>query len=77
MTLYKYINRLVYMDQLIRQKRTGTAVKFASQLGIGVSQLREHIRDLKDLGSPIYYCSNRRSYCYADNGRFVVKYKTT
>ena len=76
MTLHKYMDRVMHMDLLIRQKRTGTATEFASKLGIGISQLREHIRDLRDLGAPIYYCSSRRSYCYSNDGRFIVKFKT-
>ena len=74
MAVYRYASRLRRMDQLIRFGRTGTAHEFAQQLNLSPSQLKEYLRDMRDLGAPITYCRHRRSYCYDVQGHFQVKF---
>ena len=71
MTLYKYACRPEHMDQLIRFGCTGSAAEFAQKVGLSLSQLKDHLRDL---GTPITYCRHRRSYCYNQTGRFQVRF---
>jgi len=72
MSALKYIERLQRMDQLIRMKATGNSHEFAAKMGISRSVLMETIRDLRDLGCHIEFCSARRSYYYENNGKFYV-----
>jgi hypothetical protein len=74
MTLYKYVSRLEHMDQLIRFGCTGSAAEFAQKLGLSLSQLKDHLRDMRDLGAPITYYRHRRSYCYGHTGHFQVRF---
>ena len=74
MTLYKYVCRLEHMDQLIRFGHTGSAAEFAQKVSLSPSQLKDHLRDMRDLGAPITYCRHRRSYCYNQTGRFQVRF---
>jgi hypothetical protein len=72
MSLLKYIERVQYMHYLIAHKATGTPEEFASKLGIGRSVLMEHLRDLRDLGAVIHYCTHRRSYYYEGTFRLII-----
>ena len=76
MTLYKYVNRVQQMDQLIRFGCTGPAIEFAEKLDLSTSQLKEHLRDMRDLGAPVAYCRLRRSYYYTRTGSFQVQFKS-
>jgi hypothetical protein len=74
MSLLKYIDRVKRMDNLIRLKATGCANEFASKLGISPSQLFQDLKEMKQLGAPIQYCSVRKSYVYESNGRLTIDF---
>ncbi len=75
MSLLKYIEMLKRMDDLIRRKATGCADEFASKLGISKSQLYDELKEMKELGAPLEYCSNRKSYIYNTESRFIVAFQ--
>lgn len=75
MSLLKYIERLKRMDDLISRKATGCAKEFAKKLGISKSQLYEDLNDMKDLGAPIEYCSQRKSYIYQSETHFLIVFQ--
>lgn len=56
------------MNELIKNRRTGTPAKFARQLGISESTLFENIKLLKNLGCPIQYDYQRNTYYYTETG---------
>lgn len=60
----KQLNRLQYIDQLIRQKRTGNAEEFAEKLGVSRRQIYYWLEDLKDLGLDISYDRFAQSFIY-------------
>ena len=66
MTVYKYVNRLKRIDQLIRQQRTGSPKALAEKLQISESHVYNCIDELRDLGLPIMYCRSRQTYYYTD-----------
>ena len=76
MPFYHLATRVEYMDQLIYSGRTGPAAEFAQKIDLSVSQLKEYLRDMRDLGAPIVYCRHRRSYCYERGGRFHLRFGT-
>ena len=76
MPFYHLATRVEYMDQLIYSKSTGPAAEFAQKINLSTSQLKEYLRDLRDLGAPIVYCRHRRSYCYEGNGRFRLRFSS-
>lgn len=72
MSLFKSIDRLRRMDDLIRRKATGTPNEFAEKLGLSPSQLFLVLKEMKELGTPIQYCTVRKSYYYEVEGRLVI-----
>lgn len=64
------------MDDLIRRKATGCACDFASKLGVSQSQLYEDIKEMKELGAPIVYCTTRKSYIYNGEAKLIFTFKT-
>jgi hypothetical protein len=74
MSLLKYIERLKRMDDLIRRKATGCAEEFAAKLHISKSQLFQDLKEMKELGAQVEYCSIRKSYCYINDCRLIVNF---
>jgi DNA-binding IclR family transcriptional regulator len=68
----RFINRFRRIDDLISRKATGTPAELASKLDIAESTLYEFLNVMKDMGAPIYYNKDRRSYCYEQEGRFTI-----
>jgi len=71
MKFIKKLNQLQRVDQLIRTKATGTPKQLASRLEVSKRTVFEVIAFMKILNAPIYYCHQRRSYCY----EYPVKFK--
>ena len=61
---FKYLNRLQYLDQLIRQKRTGNAIELACKLKVSRRQVYNCLEELKDFGLQIDYNRHLRSFTY-------------
>lgn len=75
LTLMKqYLDLLLRLDQFIRQKRTGSPSEFARKMGISERSLYEYLRVLKDLGAPIKFSRQDRSYYYETGGQFHVQF---
>jgi len=75
MSLRKSINRIEYIDYLIRVKRTGTPKEFADKLNVSERWLYQLIKELKlDLNCPIKYSKRHRSYIYYKRGRVLVQF---
>ena len=70
MTLVEKLYLLDRIHHLIRKKGTGTPTQLAQRLGISNRTVYNIINTLKDLGADIYFCSDRHSYCYADQISF-------
>ena len=65
------LKRISRIDKLIKLKATGTPKIFAKMLGISERTLYDVIKDMKELGAPVYYSPERQSYCYKHNVEFV------
>ncbi len=64
MSIIKYLERIKRMDDLIRRKATGTPDEFACRMDLSLSALAKYIKLLKEMGAPIAYDNNRKSYHY-------------
>ena len=75
MSLLKYIDRLKRMDDLIQRKATGSAREFSEKMNVSQSQLFLELKEMRELGAPIEYCSVTRSYYYLKNCRLILDFK--
>lgn len=69
-----YLNLLLRLDLFIRQKGTGSPPEFARKMGISERSLYEYLRVLKDLGAPIKWSRQERSYYYTVEGQFRISF---
>lgn len=70
--IFKQINRLQQIDQLIRQKRTGNAEEFAAKLQISRRQVYNWIDEMRGLGLEINYDRDIRSFVYLKPYRISI-----
>jgi predicted DNA-binding transcriptional regulator YafY len=70
----KTIDRIDYLDSLIRIKATGKPRQLARKLSISERTLYEHIDLMRQLGAPIKYCKQKQSYYYQDPGKFCIHF---
>ena len=71
MSIYKYFLRLRYIDFLVRRKATGDYATFAKKNHLSKAGLSKVIKDMKEMGFPIKYDKNQRTYFYTKDGRMV------
>ncbi|QQS50987.1 MAG: HTH domain-containing protein [Bacteroidota bacterium] len=62
--LFKHINRLQQIDQLIRQQRTGNADELAEKLQLSRRQVYNWLDELKNYGLEIDYNRVIKSFVY-------------
>jgi hypothetical protein len=74
MALLKHINRLKYIDFMIKNKATGSLDLFARKNGLKKSAMSETIAEMRELGFPIKYCKVRNSYYYYEHGKLVNEF---
>lgn len=70
----RYLNRLEYLDFLIRTKATGNPRVLARKLNISKRTVFEYIDLLKSLEAPIAYDRHQETYYYAEMGNFNFKF---
>lgn len=71
MKFIEQIERIQYLDELIRKKSTGTPDELAGRLGISRSQLYNIIGYLNDIGIGINYSRGRRTFYYNTDGKNI------
>jgi len=75
MGLKRSLDRIEYLDYLIKRKCTGTPKELAKKLGISERWLYELLNELRyDLGCPIRYSKTKRSYVYTRKGSLVIEF---
>ncbi len=72
--IFKQLNRLQQIDQLIRQQRTGNAEEFAEKLGVSRRQVYYWLEELKEMGLEIEYSRELQSYVYARSYRIDITF---
>jgi predicted transcriptional regulator of viral defense system len=71
MPLKKYINRLKYVDYLIKRKATGDLDQFAEKNHLCKSAMAALLNEMKELGFPIKFDRLRKTYYYEETGEMV------
>lgn len=71
MPLVKYIERLRYIDFLLRTKATGNIKCLAKKLHLSRSSTLEYLKEMKQLGFPIEFCNKRKIYYYNEDGKMI------
>lgn len=62
--IFKQLNRLQQLDQLIRQRRTGNADELAKKLRISRRLVYYWLEELRELGLELYYNREIKSFIY-------------
>lgn len=79
MKFFEKANRLVLLDQLLRDEKTGSLTDLGDKLGISRSQMHNHLKSLREFGFPIVWSSDKNSYIYSHpeiiEVQFPVKFK--
>jgi biotin operon repressor len=73
MSITKYIDRLRYVDLLIRTTATGDPKALAKKLHLSRSSTLAYIKEMKELGFPIKYSFTGKHYYYEENGAMAKK----
>ena len=68
------LHRLIRLDHLIALKATGTPSDCAHKIGISERSLYDYLKILKEMGAPIMFSRNRRTYFYKEEGRFRISF---
>lgn len=68
------LQRLVRLDHLIHYKSTGNPASLAQKIGISERSLYDYLRILKDMGAPVRFSRDRRTYYYAEGGHFHISF---
>lgn len=69
---FKHLNRLQFLDQLIRQQSTGNADSLAAKMGISRRQIYNFLNELRDFGLEIDYQRDINSFVYRKPYRINV-----
>ncbi len=68
-------NKLERLDRLIRLKATGRPCELAKRFNTSKSTINRTIKDLKEIGCPIYFSKAYNSYCYRFPGKLLIKFE--
>ncbi len=71
MSIKKNLDRLEYVDFLIRTKATGDTNALAKKLHLSRSYTLACIKEMKELGFPIKYSLSEKHYYYEEEGMMV------
>jgi predicted transcriptional regulator len=73
MSLHKYLERIKYVDHLIRKRSTGNIENLARKLQLSKSGAEKFLREMKEVGFPIAYNKKRKTYYYTEEGKVYNK----
>jgi predicted DNA-binding transcriptional regulator YafY len=71
------IKRLQYIDNLIREHKTGNAEELAEVVGVSVRTVYKYLDIMKKFGAPIAFNALSRTYYYEMEGSFVCAFRMT
>jgi predicted DNA-binding transcriptional regulator YafY len=67
-------SRLERLNFLIKSRSTGTPQALAKKLAVSERSLYVTLDLMKDLGAPICYCKQCKTYYYAEEGNLTVRF---
>ncbi len=68
------LHRLIRLDHLIAHKSTGTPADCANKIGISERSLYDYLKILKEMGAPVRFSRDRRTYYYSEGGHFHISF---
>ena len=68
------LHRLIRLDHLISHKSTGTPADCANKIGISERSLYDYLKILKEMGAPVRFSRDRRTYFYSEGGHFHISF---
>jgi len=71
MSLKRHLQRLRFIDALIRKKATGNQKALAGKLHLSKSGLNKLLNEMKEMGFPLKYDHKRQTYYYECEGHMV------
>jgi len=77
MNRFKFLDKLMLLEKLIRQRRTGTPDELARRLSISRRALYDIIDELKTHGVDIKYCRTRCSFHYNGEAFLNIHFSVT
>lgn len=75
MNLTKYFERFDRLHRMIRRKATGSPAELAAKLDLSERAVFEYIRAMREMGAPISFCQNRRTYYYEREVQFSMGFR--
>jgi len=70
----RQIERILELNKLIKSQTTGTHKKCAKKLRTKPVYLSKDIEAMRAFGAVIFYDEEKKSYCYPNEGEFVIAY---
>ena len=71
MPLHTYLERMKYIDDLIRKRATGNLASLAKKLKLSKTQTVNFLKEMKEYGFPIEYSRKLNSYFYNEKEKIV------
>lgn len=71
MSIIKYIERMRYIDSLLRRKTACTVITISKKIKLSRSSTLEYLRDMRTLGFPIHYSRKNKCYYYRVPGKMT------
>jgi hypothetical protein len=72
--LNEIIKRLQYIDNLIREHKTGNAEELAEVVGVSVRTVYKYLDLMKKFGAPIAFNAMDKTYYYETEGSFICAF---
>lgn len=72
--LNEIIKRLQYIDNLIREHKTGNAEELADVIGVSARTVYKYLDLMKQFGAPIAFNAIDKTYYYETEGSFVCAF---
>lgn len=73
--IFKQIERIQYIDNLIQKRKTGNAKELSNKVGVSRRHIYRIIENLKDLGVPIEFSKIDNSFIYEKPCRIDIKFQ--
>lgn len=72
--LNEIIKRLQYIDNLIREHKTGNADELAEVVGVSSRTIYKYLDIMKQFGAPIAFNAIAKTYYYETEGSFICAF---
>ena len=75
MSIQKYLERILRIDDLIRRRATGSPKELAAKLGVSERLVYDYLNIIRRYDAIIKYSYEFNSYFYVNDGYFEIGFK--